>query len=466
MATTNRNKNTAQTMQCVNIDLPGQAVKCWRSSDNIQVVLRKHRDVIFDINLQEGMRYIIESNADFYCPASKKLLRRLDFNDGERCHIWVGREFNGSLILKSVGKILGTYQVNQLDAKSYGANSKVKPEPLMVIMGKKEVPAPFMCTADDPFGVGGVQKNIKQSFDPKVAILKDFGTEFNYSIVDAPPEIEEYVAVTEALRGEVQPQVVTQLERNVAVVGKVGQIFNVPKKDQQSFLLTALVTASKYISGSKILTSSEFKEAAGYVIEHFRELDKILGSVRIEKKAIGVYRVAIKGYPVSKQIARLFGAAGNVQPQHWNNPLGSKSTAFIDGGYTRTGRTGYGGFKRIMTTSGKNFAVGMKIQVIGTVIDLIVDAHTVFADERGSRDVSEFLGRVGVSFVKAGTTAVLGGVAAAVGTAALTALLGVGALPVGLVVVIVVAGFIGAAMLVDMIDDGLGVKKTVAGWAR
>lgn len=119
-----------------------------------------------------------------------------------------------------------------------------------------------------------------------------------------------------------------------------------------------------------------------------------------------------------------------------------------------------------MTTSGKNFAVGMKIQVIGTVIDLIVDAHTVFADERGSRDVSEFLGRVGVSFVKAGTTAVLGGVAAAVGTAALTALLGVGALPVGLVVVIVVAGFIGAAMLVDMIDDGLGVKKTVAGWAR
>lgn len=466
MVTTNRNKKVAPTVQCANIDLPGETVQCWRSSENIQVVLRKHRDVIFEINLQEGVRYTIESNADFYCPAKKKLLRQLEFNDGERCHIWVGREFNGRLILKVVGKILGTYEVNQLDVKNYGANPKVKPEPLMVIMGKKEVPLPFRCTADDPFGVGGVQKNIKRSFDPKVAILKDFGSEHDYAIFDAPPEIEEYVAVTEAMQGEVQPQVVAQLERNVAVVGSVGQIFNVPKKGQESFLLTALVAASKYISGSKILTSSEFKETAGYVIEHFRELDKILGSVRIEKKAIGVYRVAIKGYPVSEQVARLFGAAANVQPKHWNNPVGSKSTAFIDGGYTRTGRNGYGGFKRIMTTSGKNFVTGMKIQVIGTVIDLIVDAHTVFGDERGSRDVSEFLGRVGVSLVKAGATAVLGGGAAAIGTAALTALLGVGALPVGLVVVIVVAGFIGAAMLVDMLDDGLGVKKNVAEWAR
>jgi hypothetical protein len=176
--------------------------------------------------------------------------------------------------------------------------------------------------------------------------------------------------------------------------------------------------------------------------------------------------VAIKGYPVSQQVAKLFGAASNTQPSHWNYRLGSKESAFLGGGYARTGKSAYGGFKRIMLTSRQNFVAGMKVQVIGTVIDLIVDAHTVFGDEHGSRDISEFLGLAGVSILKAGATAVLGNALAALGTAALTAMVGVGALPVGIAVLIVVAGFIGAAMLIDMVDDGLGIKKSVAEWAR
>lgn len=35
------------TIQEVCIDLPGETVQCWRSADNLKVVLKKHRDVIF-----------------------------------------------------------------------------------------------------------------------------------------------------------------------------------------------------------------------------------------------------------------------------------------------------------------------------------------------------------------------------------------------------------------------------------
>jgi hypothetical protein len=41
-----------------------------------------------------------------------------------------------------------------------------------------------------------------------------------------------------------------------------------------------------------------------------------------------------------------------------------------------------------------------------------------------------------------------------------------GALPLAIMAVIVVVGFIGAAMLVDAIDEGLNVKEGVAKWAR
>lgn len=466
MAATNVGSKAMPTEQTVCIDLPGQAVKCWRSSENVQVVLRKHRDVFFEINLQPGVRYTIESNSDFYSPKDKKLLRRLEFSDGERCHIWVGREFKGALILKVVGKILGTYEINRMDAKVYGADPKTKPEPLLVVMGKKEVPASFMCTVDDPFGIGGAQRYMKPSFELRASMLKDAGTEFDYVLRDDPTDVREYVAVTDALPSEIQPQVVSQLERNVAVVGNASQIFNKPQRGQESLLLTALFTAAKYISGNGILTGSSFKESAGYVIEHFHALDKIFSSVRIERKAKGAYRVAIKGYPVSQKVAKIFGATSSAQPNHWNYPLGAKENSFLSGGYARTGKSGYGGFKRIIMTSRQNFIAGMKIQVIGTVIDLIVDAHTVFGDANGSHDISEFLGRAGVSILKAGATAVLGNAVAALGTAALTAMVGVGALPVGVVVLIVVAGFIGAAMLIDMVDDGLGIKKNVAEWAR
>ncbi|MFM9438500.1 hypothetical protein ACFDR9_005607 [Janthinobacterium sp. CG_23.3] len=115
----------------------------------------------------------------------------------------------------------------------------------------------------------------------------------------------------------------------------------------------------------------------------------------------------------------------------------------------------------------------MKIQIIGTIIDFIGDANTVYGEE-GSQNFTEFLARAGVSVAKAGATAAIGSVIAAgliplatslvaiaMGTAASTVVL-----PVLGVLVVVVGGYILAATVVDTIDNRYNIKNSVAGWAN
>jgi hypothetical protein len=382
MTATTVKKTASPTVQDFCIDLPGETVQCWRSSDKVRVVLRKHRDVIFDINLQAGASYSVESRSVFYCPVLKKLIRKVEFSDGNLCHVWVGREFKDALILKKGGRVLGTYQVNKLDKTTYGGDPKTKPEPLMVVMGQKNSPIPFVCTPEDPFGVGSAHPALMSSFEPNLSVLKDLGTKFEYTFLHQSPDVREYVAITEARASEIQPQVLAQLEGGVAVSGTVEQIFIEPKDGQRSLLYTAIFKTAGYISGNETLTGNVFKETAGYLAENFRRLNEVLMKVHIEKKIKGKYKVALKGYLVSDVFGKITGKVDKLKPRHINVPLGSARGAFIDGGFGKTGRAGYGGFKRIMLSSAENFGKGMKIQVIGTVIDLIVDANTVYLDEK------------------------------------------------------------------------------------
>jgi hypothetical protein len=141
-------KTTEPTQQDVCIDLPGETVQCWRSSDNIRVVLRKHRDVIFDLNLGTGKSYTVEANeSDFYNARDKKLVyakRRgtVTFEDGERLHLWVTRNFKGALILKSGGETLMKLVPNEVDSQQYDDEPKTKPAPIIVALGSKESAKP------------------------------------------------------------------------------------------------------------------------------------------------------------------------------------------------------------------------------------------------------------------------------------------------------------------------------------
>ena len=261
MVTTNAKQKAPPTQQKICIDLPGEQVQCWRSSDNIQVILRKHRDVVFDINFQTGATYTVESKADFYCPALKKLLRKVEVFDGVPCHVWVGRDFKEQLVLQSNGRVLGSYRPNQLDTTSYGTDPKTKPEPLMVIMGKKESTFPLTCTPGDPFGLGSAQTAVMSNYEPTLSVLKNIGTKFDYTFLHQSPDLREYVAITEAVPTDIQPKMLAQLRKDGFIEGKPSQIFLPPKDKQHSIVYAAMATAAGFISGSQFLTSNFLKKA-------------------------------------------------------------------------------------------------------------------------------------------------------------------------------------------------------------
>ena len=156
--------------QRVCIDLPGEDIRCHIYMPKLQIMLRKHRDVIFEIALFKGMTYTVEADqSDFYNARDKKLVEfkkkhKVSFADGERMHLWVARQFKGSLLLKANGKVMGRYEPGALDNTRYDDDPATKPAPLIVVLKNEpdqtaaSSPGPqasaMQCTADDPLGIG------------------------------------------------------------------------------------------------------------------------------------------------------------------------------------------------------------------------------------------------------------------------------------------------------------------------
>lgn len=151
--------------QQVCIDLPGEEVRCIIHKPKLEIMLRKHRDVIFEIQLFKGMTYTVEADqSDFYNARDKHIVlhkkkQNVTFKDGERLHLWVARDFKGSLILKSNGKVLGRYEPSILDKTRYDATPETKPAPMMVVLKNETAPtSPRLlssetCKATDLLGI-------------------------------------------------------------------------------------------------------------------------------------------------------------------------------------------------------------------------------------------------------------------------------------------------------------------------
>ncbi|KXV04319.1 hypothetical protein CR51_13830 [Caballeronia megalochromosomata] len=124
------------------IDLPGEPPdsKLWPGVNNI-IKLRKHRDVVFDIKLNAGASYTLKTDQPeskygrFYDTKRKLTVVRTTFNDGEPLHIWVGRRFQGNLILLSGEKEIGRYPIRKMDCTGTCADDpKDKPAPIFIIL--------------------------------------------------------------------------------------------------------------------------------------------------------------------------------------------------------------------------------------------------------------------------------------------------------------------------------------------
>jgi hypothetical protein len=144
MATDNKTEDGSDlTVQEHCIDLPGESVQCWigGGTDKLKVILRKHRDVIFDIHLGNGKTYALETTeSDFYSARDKKLVYaaqrgKVTFNDGEHMHVWVSRGFRGALVLKCDGHVLSEVKPNEWDTHRYNDDPKEKPAPIIVAIG-------------------------------------------------------------------------------------------------------------------------------------------------------------------------------------------------------------------------------------------------------------------------------------------------------------------------------------------
>lgn len=133
------------------IDLPGESVQCWigGGTDKLKVILRKHRDIIFDLKLGNGKSYTVESTeSDFYNTRDKKIVTaarkgKVTFNDGERMHLWVSRGFRGALVVKCDGHIVAKVAPNELDKHRHGNDPKEKPAPIIMVIGKDTPPSPL-----------------------------------------------------------------------------------------------------------------------------------------------------------------------------------------------------------------------------------------------------------------------------------------------------------------------------------
>lgn len=129
-----------QDTQQVCIDLPGEDVRYVAHKPKLEIMLRKHRDVVFDIQLFKGMAYSVEADqSDFYNARDKKIVlhakkQTVMFKDGERLHLWVARSFKGSLIVKANDKVIGRYEPAALDQTRYDTEPTTKPAPLMIVL--------------------------------------------------------------------------------------------------------------------------------------------------------------------------------------------------------------------------------------------------------------------------------------------------------------------------------------------
>lgn len=122
------------------IDLPGEPVECWADTE-LKVVLRKHRDVVFDIKLGTGATYTVTTDRGdskhgrFYDPKRKLNVTKATFADGELCHLWLGRTFEGSLILSQGTKEVGRYPIKRMDGtKGCTEDPKDKPAPVLIVL--------------------------------------------------------------------------------------------------------------------------------------------------------------------------------------------------------------------------------------------------------------------------------------------------------------------------------------------
>ncbi|WP_146042152.1 hypothetical protein [Chromobacterium sinusclupearum] len=125
-------------LNTVFIDLPGQPISHPAFSGQLDIILRRHRDIVIDINLPSPFKsFDLVAEKDWFYDEKKKVrVQKATFSNGQRAHVWVSRDFKGKLFLKSGSIVYSTFDVESIfrsesSSAAYG-DYKYKPAPLIL----------------------------------------------------------------------------------------------------------------------------------------------------------------------------------------------------------------------------------------------------------------------------------------------------------------------------------------------
>ncbi|SAK53041.1 hypothetical protein AWB79_01969 [Caballeronia hypogeia] len=437
------------------IDLPGEPPegKLWPGVNNI-IVLRKHRDVVFDIKLKAGATYTLKTDQPeskygrFYDTRRKQTTARTTFQDGEPLHIWVGRRFQGNLILSSEGKEIGRYAIKKMDCTGTCTDDpKDKPAPMIIAMGiNQEAQPPVAKQPLGPVRSGAPAiwplSAVDMSMMPKSFYsLDQFSQRDLWSCrlpVKLAPETE--MASTQSVHiSEVDKKSIPQeLLDAVAAGGADETAIDRNKIATRNWLLGQLAGMGAFYSDNKEwikeLWSEKFR-LSKVVHKNVGERWYVVftGNPRL-RKYVTAARYGVK----NAKVLTMAGGAGS---------LGSGLNAAWEGSK--------GAFKK----------AGLVALIFTVAIDTAEWLHDYqqVDPETGKRkkDFADLLGKIGIDLAKAGLSAAIA--SALVGT--VVALIGL-TLPVSWIVVGTVIAAIGVGYVLDLIDKKTGAADSVTSWFR
>ncbi|MGB7194236.1 MAG: hypothetical protein WBD81_12330 [Collimonas pratensis] len=399
------NEDMAVQEHC--IDLPGESVQCWvgGGTDKLKVILRKHRDVIFDIKLGNGKIYTIETtDSDFYNARDKKIVYaarhgKVTFNDGERMHVWVSRGFRGALVLKCGDHILSRVEPNEWDKHRQSDDPKAKPAPIIVTMGSPPSaakPTPMHLSTDEH--TAHVHEVSKEGAPPLVLKFFEDGGESLH------------------LDSE---NIITRNWITSQLAGTAGYVL-----DNHTWI--------KELMGSKFSLQRVIHKAGPKVYMIFSGNQKL-------REIMSGSRYGL----THTKIMRITGGAGGAK-QGWNAMKG----AVKDSGTV------------FAKEEGKMVVKGVGLAVVFTVVldvaEWYKDYSEIGADGKPKKDFSDLFAKIGTDLVKAGIVAALTTATIAIGFGLLAAAGVTIAAPVIAVVVGTIAVAVAWSFLLEKIDKAVG----------
>jgi hypothetical protein len=418
------------------IDLPGEPVECWAETD-VTVLLRKHRDVIFDLAVKPGATYTVEAPEDwFYDVTKKKRVKQGQFSDGQRYHIWISRDFKGYLLLKQNGKELQRYSMFQFGLSGGNSDPKVKPEPIIIAMhvdprgGAQRVAAtPLMISGALPITDS---QSLFDFANPTDASLRPLAPPQQWCPLpvhlakDTPVESPQQAHVVEVDKQSIPHELLDQ----VAAGGSAETAIDTNKIATRNWLLGQFAGMAAFVSDNK---------------EWIRELwsEKFRLTKIVHKRVGERWYVVFTGNPRSRELI----TAARYGVKHEKVLTIAGGAGSVESGIAAA----WEGTKGTLKKAG---LIALIFTITLDTAEWLHDYQQVGADGKPKRDFADLLGKIGIDFAKAGLSAAI---ASSLVGLAVALLAGVIALPVAAIVVgtLVVAVIVGYGL--DLLDQKMHI---------